>query len=123
MLNTDGLVAEGSGENLFLVRNGEVLTPPVTAGILEGITRDSVIRLLRDDGLDVREAPLSRSDLYYADELFFTGTAAEVTPIRAVDHRPVGSGQPGPVTRRAQELFKQAVTGKLDGYQNWLEPA
>ena len=123
MLNTDGLVAEGSGENLFLVRNGEVLTPPVTAGILEGITRDSVIRLLRDDGIDVREAPLARSDLYYADELFFSGTAAEVTPIRAVDHRPVGSGKPGPVTRRAQELFKQAVTGKLDGYQNWLEPA
>lgn len=123
MLNTDGLVAEGSGENLFLVRNGEVLTPPVTAGILEGITRDSVMQLLSDDGLDVREAPLSRSDLYYADELFFTGTAAEVTPIRSVDHRPVGSGKPGPVTRRAQELFNRAVTGKLDGYQNWLEPA
>ena len=123
MLNTDGLVAEGSGENLFLVRNGEVLTPPVTAGILEGITRDSIMQLLRDDGLDVREAPLSRSDLYYADELFFTGTAAEVTPIRAVDHRPVGSGKPGPVTRLAQELFNRAVTGKLDGYQNWLEPA
>jgi branched-chain amino acid aminotransferase len=123
MLNTDGLVAEGSGENLFLVRNGEVLTPPVTAGILEGITRDSIMQLLRDDGLDVREAALSRSDLYYADELFFTGTAAEVTPIRSVDHRPVGSGKPGPVTRRAQELFKRAVTGKLDEYQNWLEPA
>jgi branched-chain amino acid aminotransferase len=123
MLNTDGLVAEGSGENLFLVRNGEVLTPPVTAGILEGITRDSIMQLLRDDGLDVREAQLSRSDLYYADELFFTGTAAEVTPIRAVDHRPVGSGKPGPVTRLAQELFNRAVTGKLDGYQNWLEPA
>ena len=123
MLNTDGLVAEGSGENLFLVRNGEVLTPPVTAGILEGITRDSIMQLLRDDGLDVREAPLSRSDLYYADELFFTGTAAEVTPIRAVDHRPVGSGKPGPVTRLAQELFNRAVTGKLDAYKNWLEPA
>ena len=123
MLNTDGQVAEGSGENLFLVRNGEVLTPPVTAGILEGITRDSIMQLLADDGLDVREAPLSRSDLYYADELFFTGTAAEVTPIRLVDHRPVGSGKPGPVTRRAQELFNRAVTGKLDGYQNWLEPA
>ena len=123
MLNTDGLVAEGSGENLFLVRNGEVLTPPVTAGILEGITRDSIMQLLRDDGLDVREAPLSRSDLYYADELFFTGTAAEVTPIRSVDHRPVGSGKPGPVTRLAQELFNRAVTGKLDAYRNWLEPA
>ncbi len=123
MLNTDGLVAEGSGENLFLVRDGAVLTPPVTAGILDGITRASIMRLLRDDGFEVREASLARSDLYYADELFFTGTAAEVTPIREVDHRPVGSGQPGPVTRRAQDLFRQAVTGKLEAYSNWLEPA
>jgi branched-chain amino acid aminotransferase len=123
MLNTDGFVAEGSGENLFLVRDGEVLTPPVTAGILDGITRRSVMQLLSDDGLEVREASLARSDLYYADELFFTGTAAEVTPIRAIDHRPVGTGKPGPVTSRAQDLFHRAVTGKLEDYQNWLEPA
>ena len=121
MLNTAGLVAEGSGENLFLVRDGTVITPPVTAGILDGITRASIIRLLQDDGVEVREADLARSDLYYADELFFTGTAAEVTPIREVDHRPIGTGRPGPVTLRAQELFHQAVTGKLDKYQNWLE--
>ena len=121
MLNTAGLVAEGSGENLFLVRDGTVITPPVTAGILDGITRASIIRLLRDDGVEVRETDLARSDLYYADELFFTGTAAEVTPIREVDHRPVGTGHPGPITLRAQELFHQAVTGKLDKYQSWLE--
>ncbi len=121
MLNTDGLVAEGSGENLFLVRDGGVLTPPVTAGILDGITRRSVMQLLRDDGIEVSEVSLSRSDLYYADEMFFTGTAAEVTPIRSIDHRRVGNGHPGPITLRAQDLFRQAVTGKLEAYQNWLD--
>ncbi|MDF1597824.1 MAG: branched-chain amino acid transaminase [Acidimicrobiia bacterium] len=122
MLNTAGLVAEGSGENLFLVRDGVVMTPAVSAGILDGITRASVIQLLQDDGVEVREASLVRSDLYYADELFFTGTAAEVTPIREVDHRPVGNGRPGPITQRAQDLFHEAVSGKLDAYLNWLEP-
>jgi branched-chain amino acid aminotransferase len=123
MLNTDGLVAEGSGENLFLVRDGAVITPPVTAGILAGITRATVMQLLRDDGTEVSEGSLARSDLYYADELFFTGTAAEVTPIREVDHRPVGSGRPGPITRRAQDLYQQTVTGKLDTYRHWLDSA
>jgi branched-chain amino acid aminotransferase len=81
------------------------------------------MELLRDDGFEVREASLTRSDLYYADELFFTGTAAEVTPIREVDRRPVGEGKPGPVTQRAQDLFRRAATGKLEAYRNWLEPA
>ena len=79
------------------------------------------MQLLRDDGIEVSEGSLARSDLYYADELFFTGTAAEVTPIREVDHRPVGCGRPGPITRRAQDLYQQTVTGKLDTYRHWLD--
>jgi len=121
LLNMDGYIAEGSGENLFLVRDGLVRTPPPQAGALDGITRQSVIRLLRDDGVAVEEANLSRSDVYYADEAFFTGTAAEVTPIREVDHRTIGAGTPGPVTLRAQQLFMDAVTGRLDRYREWLD--
>jgi branched-chain amino acid aminotransferase len=120
LLNMDGNISEGSGENLFLVRDGVLVTPPIASGILDGITRASVIQLLSDDGVPVREATLTRGDLYAADELFFTGTAAEVTPIREVDDRPVGTGKPGPITRRAQELFGQAVTGKLAAYRSWL---
>ncbi len=122
MLNADGAVSEGSGENLFVIRGSTVFTPPLASGILDGITRDAVITLLRDDGVEVREAVLSRGDLYGADEVFFTGTAAEVTPIREIDHRPVGSGRPGPVTTRAKELFHDAVTGRLPAYRHWLEP-
>lgn len=121
MLNADGLIAEGSGENLFVVREGVVHTPPVASGILDGITRDTVASLLTDDGYEVREAVIGRTDLYYADEAFFTGTAAEVTPIREVDDRPVGDGTPGPITRRAQELYMATVAGRLDGYLDWLE--
>lgn len=121
LLNTEGMVAEGSGENLFVVRGGVVYTPPPGAGALDGITRDTVWTLLEEDGYDVREAMIARTDLYYADELFFTGTAAEVTPIREVDDKSVGNGKPGPVTRRAQELFMGTVTGVLDGHPEWLE--
>jgi branched-chain amino acid aminotransferase len=120
LLNMDGNIAEGSGENLFLASEGVLLTPPISSGILDGITRASVTQLLTDDGITVREATLTRGDLYGADELFFTGTAAEVTPIREVDDRPVGTGSPGPITRRAQDLFAQAVTGKLPAYRSWL---
>jgi len=120
LLNMEGNVSEGSGENLFLIRDGVVLTPPVSSGILDGITRASVMELLVSEGVEVREAGLTRGDLYNADELFFTGTAAEVTPIREVDDRSIGSGEPGPITRRAQELFSQAVTGKLSEYRGWL---
>jgi branched-chain amino acid aminotransferase len=120
LLNMDGNISEGSGENLFLVRDGKLFTPPISSGILDGITRASVMQLLADDGVDVREAVLTRGDLYGADELFFTGTAAEVTPIREVDDRPVGSGEPGPITRRAQDLFGQASSGKLTPYRHWL---
>ncbi len=121
MLNSQGFIAEGSGENLFLIRDGVVSTPPITAGVLDGITRSSVMTLLREDGFDVREHALARTDIYYADEAFFTGTAAEVTPIREVDDRPVGEGKPGPVTRRAQELFMGTATGRLDSHPEWLE--
>ncbi len=121
MLNSHGFIAEGSGENLFLVRGGQITTPPSTSGSLDGITRASVMTLLADDGHPVVEADLTRSDLYYADEAFFTGTAAEVTPIREIDDRPVGEGKPGPVTRRAQEMFMDAVTGKTERYRHWLD--
>lgn len=121
MLNADGFVAEGSGENLFIIRDGVVTTPPVVAGVLEGVTRDTVMTLLAEDGHDVREAQIARTDLYYADEIFLTGTAAEVTPVRDVDDRPVGDGRPGPVTRRAQELFMAVATGHDDRHADWLE--
>ncbi len=121
LLNMDGYIAEGSGENLFLVRDGIVRTPPTHSGSLNGITSQSVIQLLSDDGVTIAETSLTRSDAYYADEAFFTGTAAEVTPIREVDHRTIGSGKPGPITLRAQELFMAAATGKLDAYRHWLD--
>jgi branched-chain amino acid aminotransferase len=121
MLNTEGSVAEGSGENLFLVRDGAVTTPPVAAGVLDGITRHSVITLLEEDGYAVQQAQVTRTDLYYADEIFLTGTAAEVTPVREVDDQPVGEGKPGPVTRRAQELFMNVTTGRDERHLDWLE--
>ncbi len=123
LLNMEGYVAEGSGENLFIARDGILYTPPTHAGALSGIARDSVVRLLTDDGYEIQESSLSRSDVYYADEAFFTGTAAEVTPIREIDRRAIGTGQPGPITRRTQELFMDAVTGKLDAYREWLDYA
>jgi branched-chain amino acid aminotransferase len=121
MLNQDGVVSEGSGENIFLVRNGVVYTPPISVGCLNGLTRDAVITLLLEDGYQIVERILDRSDLYYGDEVFFTGTAAEVTPVREIDDRPVGDGEPGPVTRKAQALFSDLVSGKLDRHREWLE--
>ena len=121
MLNADGAVTEGSGENIFLVRDSRIYTPPISSGCLDGITRDSIVTLLSDDGHEVLEREIHRSDLYYCDELFFTGTAAEVTPIREIDNRPVGSGKPGSVTRRAQDLFAATVSGTLDSHPEWLE--
>jgi len=121
MLNDSGSVSEGSGMNLFVVSQGIVYTPPVSSGILEGITRNSVIDLLHGDGVEVREVDLVRGALYAGDEMFLTGTAAEVTPIRSVDGRQVGDGSRGAVTKKAQELFSAAVAGKLDEYRHWLE--
>ncbi|MBO9314416.1 MAG: branched-chain amino acid transaminase [Chloroflexus sp.] len=122
-LDADGHISEGSGENLFLVRNGIVYTPPLTSSILSGITRDTVITLLRDMGVEVREQILPREMLYLADELFFTGTAAEVTPIRSVDRIPVGSGRRGPITAAVQEAFFGIVQGERPDRYGWLEYA
>lgn len=120
MLNEAGTVSEGSGMNLFTVSRGVVYTPPVSAGILEGITRNSVIQLLADEGIEVKEMEMARGSLYAADEVFLTGTAAEVTPVREIDGRTIGEGRPGPVTRKAQDLYSAAVLGKLDQYRHWL---
>ncbi len=122
LLDTDGRVAEGSGENLFAVIEGKLITPPLSYSILGGITRKSVIDLADDHGLEVREQPLSRAALYMADELFFTGTAAEVTPIRSVDGIPVADGKPGPITRKLQKDFFDTVNGRIPDRHGWLTP-
>ena len=122
LLNMAGNVADGSGENVFVVRDGELVTPPVSAGCLDGITRRSVMAIARDLGYPVTERDLSRFDLYTADEAFFTGTAAEVTPIREVDDRPVGLDGRGPVTKEIQSAFFDAVHGRAERYRGWLSP-
>jgi branched-chain amino acid aminotransferase len=119
MLSVDGYVAEGSGENLFLVRDGVIYTAPLTLSILPGITRDAVITLARDLGYTVIEQPIPREALYIADELFFTGTAAEITPIRSVDHYTIGQGRRGPVTEALQRAFFEIVREGRDPY-GWL---
>ncbi len=120
MLNQQGFVTDGSGENVFVVRNGELFTPPTQAGCLDGITRNTVMTLARDLGYSVREENLVRTDLYNADEAFFTGTAAEITPIREVDDRIVGEGHRGPVTKELQGVFFSATKGEVEKYTCWL---
>jgi branched-chain amino acid aminotransferase len=120
MLNMAGSVTDGPGENIFVVRDGVLLTPPVSDGCLDGITRDSVITIARDLGHEVREQSLARADLYTADEAFFTGTAAEVVPIREVDDRSIGSDGRGPITKELQEAFFAATHGEADPYVGWL---
>ena len=122
MLNQTGHVTDGSGENIFIVRDGVLFTPPISAGCLDGITRGSVITIGRDLGYEVREADLVRTDLYNADECFFTGTAAEVTPIREVDDRTVGEGTRGPITKEIQGTFFGATKGEIEKYLDWLTP-
>jgi branched-chain amino acid aminotransferase len=119
LLNEAGYVADGSGENLFIVRHEEIITPPVQASILEGITRASIIELARDEGLPVVEREVARSELYIADEVFLTGTAAEVCPIREVDDHEIGD--PGPVTRRLQKLFFACTEGRHPRSEEWLD--
>lgn len=121
MLNELHMVAEGSGENIFMVKDGKLYTPPANAGILPGITRESVMKVATDMGYAVEERNFARSELYIADELFFTGTAAEVTPIREVDRRPVGEGRPGPVTIAIQRKYLDIVRGKEPAYASWLD--
>jgi branched-chain amino acid aminotransferase len=120
MLNEAGQITDGSGENVFVVRDGMLFTPPTQAGCLDGITRMSVITLARDLGYTVREENLVRTDLYQADECFFTGTAAEITPIREVDDRIVGEGHRGPVTKELQSAFFAATKGDNPRYRDWL---
>ena len=122
LLNSGGMVTEGTGENLFLVTKGEIMTPPLSAGILPGITRESIIELGRKMGFKVREINLSRSELLIADELFFSGTAAEVTPIREVDNQKIGNGVRGPITQKIQAKFFDIVRGKEPNFMPWLEP-
>ena len=119
-LGTNGLLSEGAGENLFLVRKGRLCTPTTSAGILAGITRDTVIELAADLGLEVEERDLPREALYTSDEVFMTGTAAEITPVRSVDRKPVGSGKPGPVTRALQKAFFGLFDGSTADKRGWL---
>jgi branched-chain amino acid aminotransferase len=127
MLDSFGFVSEGSGENLFAVRDGCLYTAPLAAGILQGITRDSVLTIAKDMGLQIREQVLPREFLYVADELFFSGTAAEITPIRSVDRIDVGEGKPGPITQRVQREYLGIAKGKIPDRHGWLtavpEPA
>ena len=120
MLDPQGYVAEGTGENIFVVKRDVVRTPPTSAAILAGITRDTAITLLREQGVEVREEPIARDELYTADEVFLTGTAAEITPVRDIDHRKVGRGEAGPVTRRVQESFFSIVKGADAKHDHWL---
>ena len=119
-LDTAGFLSEGSGQNLFIVRDDVIYTPPVTASILPGITRDSVITLAKDLGFTVREEMLPRELLYIADEVFFVGTAVEITPIRSVDKIPVGNGKPGPMTRALQDAFFAVINGQSPDRHGWL---
>jgi branched-chain amino acid aminotransferase len=120
MLDTEGYVAEGSGENIFIVRNGFLQTSPLTS-ILPGITRDSVLTIARKLDIPFKETRFTRDEMYIADEMFFTGTAAEITPVREVDDRRVGTGKPGPITKKIQEAFFDIVRGKDALFAHWLD--
>ncbi len=119
LLDTEGFVSEGSGENVFIVKNGKLYTPDL-ASCLDGITRDSVITMARDLGIEVIEKRITRDEMYCCDEAFFTGTAAEVTPIRELDNRQIGPGHRGPITEKLQKLFFEIVAGRAPKYQHWL---
>jgi len=119
LLDADGMVAEGSGENIFIVRDGVLYTPELTSA-LEGITRDTVLQLADAEDYTVVEKRITRDEVYIADEAFFTGTAAEVTPIRELDNRVIGKGTPGPVTQQLQSVYLDLVEGRHDGYEDWL---
>ena len=121
-LDVNGYVSEGSGENVFVVRDGRIFTPPLGASILAGITRSSVIRMARDLGIEVVESLVPREMLYIADEVFFSGTAAEITPIRSVDRVTIGSGRRGPITERLQKEFFAYIAGEIPDRYNWFTP-
>ena len=121
-LDVNGYISEGAGENLFEVKDGVLFTPPFTSSALPGITRDAIIKLAKDLGIEVREQVLSRESLYLADEVFMSGTAAEITPVRSVDGIQVGAGRRGPVTKRIQEAFFGLFTGETEDKWGWLDP-
>src|SRR5690606_17901964 len=119
LLDVDGYVAEGSGENIFIIKHGKLYTPDLTA-CLEGITRASVIQLAQEIGLEVIQKRITRDEVYCADEAFFTGTAAEITPIRELDCRAIGNGKRGPITEQLQTLFFDCVNGRSNKHADWL---
>ncbi len=121
LLDTEGYVSEGSGENVFIVKNGKLVTPDL-ASCLDGITRDAVITMARDMGIETIEKRITRDEMYCADEAFFTGTAAEITPIRELDDRTIGNGGRGPITEKLQTLFFDVVAGKSSQYRHWVHP-
>lgn len=121
MLNNQGKIAEGSAENIFVLKNDQIITPPLTAGVLEGITRDSVIQIIKESGMEVIEADLDREDLYIADEVFMTGTAAEVKSVTTIDQAIIGNGKPGKVTKALQKSFTDVTMGKDDRFLHWLK--
>jgi branched-chain amino acid aminotransferase len=121
LLDSHGNVCEGSGENIFVVVDGVVLTPPQTASILDGISRHSVITIARDLGIEVRERDIARAELYLADEVFLSGTAAEIVPVREIDDHTIGSGRPGPVTQQVQKIFSDALHGRDPRYAAWCD--
>lgn len=121
LLDTDGYVSEGSGENVFIVKNGKLYTPDL-ASCLDGITRDAVVTIAHNLGFEVSEKRITRDEMYCCDEAFFTGTAAEITPIRELDNRPIGDGKRGPITAKIQALFFEIVAGKQEKYKHWLTP-
>ena len=122
LLDEHGMVCEGSGENIFVVRDGVIVTPPQTASILDGISRKSIITIAHDLGYQVIERDIGRAELYLADEVFMSGTAAELVPVREIDDHPVGAGEPGPVTKAIQTTYDDALHGRGERYREWLDP-
>jgi branched-chain amino acid aminotransferase len=122
LLDDHGFVCEGSGENIYAVRDGVIVTPPQTAGILDGINRKAVIQIARDLGFEVVERDIARAELYLAEEVFLTGTAAELVPVREVDDHAVGTGKPGEITKAVQTAFHDALYGRTERYREWLDP-
>ncbi len=121
LLDDNGYVSEGTGENIFIVRDGGIKTTPVTS-ILEGITRDCVFKIAKDNNIPIKEQKFTRDELYVADEVFLSGTAAEITPVKEVDNREIGSGRPGETTKLIQKEYSEMVLGQKDKYKDWLEP-
>ena len=122
LLDPQGFICQGSGENVFLVRDGKLHTPDLSGGALNGITRGTILTFAEELGIPVIERRITRDEFYIADEAFFTGTAAEVTPIRELDNRPIGAGQRGPITEKLQAMFFDVVNGRNPKYMSWLTP-